>query len=142
MFLKRLLAICVFISVAFCTYSACAAQYHVHKNTPHKSFSKKIDGKGLITEYYTYFYGDEIVMKHTVSFLANGQININGGCTVHFKANTPEKSWNNSSKNDKGQTIVTCYYYSGKIKAVFTITNQGNGNMQVNYVPQIVDPNI
>ena len=46
MFLKRLLAICVFISVAFCTYSACAAQYHVHKNTPHKSFSKKIDEKG------------------------------------------------------------------------------------------------
>ncbi len=140
MFYKRIIALFVFMSLALSVFAA--TQYHVHKNAPHKSFSKNIDDKGLITEYYTYFYGDEIVMKHTVSFLANGQININGGCAIHFKANTPDKSWNNTSKNDKGQTIVTCYYYSGKIKAVFTITNKGNGNTTVNYVPSIVDPNI
>lgn len=138
---KKLLLVCFIFSFAFVGFSY-AQTYHVHKNAPHKSFSKKLDEKGLITEYYTYFYGDEIVIKHTVSFLANGQININGGCSVHFKANTPDKSWNNTSKNAKGQTVVTCYYYQGKIKAVFTITNNGNGNYNVNYSPEIVDPNI
>ncbi len=142
MILKRLFAVCIFISIIFCSFSVSAAQYHIHKNAPHKSFSKKLDSKGLITEYYTYFYGDEIIMKHTVSFLANGQININGNCTHNFKINTPNTGWNNTTKNDKGQTIVSCYYYQGKVKAVFTITNHGNGNMTVNYTPQIVDPNI
>ena len=142
MFFKRLLAVCLFVSVVFCAFSASAAQYHIHKNAPHKSYSKKLDAKGLITEYYTDFYGGEIIMKHTVSFLANGQININGYCTPHIKINTPDKGWNNTTKNDKGQTVVTCYYYSGKIKAVFTITNNGNGNYNVNYTPVIVDPNI
>ena len=142
MFLKKVIAVCIFVSIVFFSFSASAAQYHIHKNAPHKSFSKKLDEKGLITEYYTYFYGDEIIMKHTVSFLANGQININGGCTHHFKINTPNKGWNNTTKNSKGQTVVTCYYYQGKVKAVFTITNNGNGNYNINYAPEIVDPNI
>ena len=138
---KKLLLVCFIFSLAFVGFSF-AQTYHVHKNAPHKSFSKKLDEKGLITEYYTYFYGDEIIMKHTVSFLANGQININGGCTTHFKTNTPDKGWNNTTKNSKGQTVVTCYYYQGKVKAVFTITNNGNGNYNINYTPEIVDPNI
>ena len=94
MILKRLFTVYLFIFIAFCAFSVSAAEYHVHKNAPHRSYSKKLDAKGLITEYYTHFYGDEIVMKHTVSFLANGQININGGCTVNYKTNTPDKGWN------------------------------------------------
>ena len=130
------------MSLAFTAFSVAQPRYHVHKNAPHRSYSNKIDSAGLITDYITYFYGDEIEMKHRVSFLANGQININGTCTANFRVNTPDKGWNNTSKNAKGQTIVTCYYFQGKIKAVFTITNRGNGNMTVNYAPSIVDPNI
>ena len=126
---KKILFICFFISFAFLSFSFAQTQYHIHKNAPHRSFSNKIDAKGLITDYITYFYGDEIIMKHRVSFLANGQININGNCTTNFKVRTPDKGWNNTSKNGN-QTIVTCYYYQGKIKAAFTISNNGNGNFQ------------
>ena len=140
MLYKKLLAVCFFLSLALCAFSA--TPYHIHKNAPHRSFSKKIDAQGLITDYYTYFYGDEMLMQHRVSFLANGQININGTCTAYFKTNTPDKGWNKTIKNDKGQTVVTCYYFQGKVRAVFTITNKGNGNMSVNYYGEIVDPNI
>ena len=94
-----------------------------------------------MTEYITYFYGDEIEMKHTVSFLANGNVNINGSCKANYNTNTPSKSWSNSRKAN-GQTIMDFYYFNGKIKATFTLTPLRNGITNVNYNTLVVDPNI
>lgn len=116
-------------------------EYHIHKNAPARSVTNKLDPQGLITEYITYFYGDEIEMKHTVSFLANGNINVNGNIKANFQTNTPAKSWSNSRKVN-GQTIMDFYYYNGKIKATFTFTPLGNGSTNVNYNTIVVDPNI
>ena len=116
-------------------------EYHIHKNAPARSVTNKLDPQGLITEYITYFYGDEIEMKHTVSFLANGNINVNGNIKANFQTNTPAKSWSNSRKVN-GQTIMDFYYYNGKIKATFTFTPLGNGSTNVNYNTTVVDPNI
>ena len=141
MILKRLFTVYLFIFIAFCAFSVSAAEYHVHKNAPHRSYSKKLDAKGLITEYYTHFYGDEIVMKHTVSFLANGNVNVNGNIKANFKTNTPAKSWSNS-KQVNGQTIMDFYYFNGKIKATFTITPLNNGTTNVKYDCNVLDHNI
>ncbi|MBP5469111.1 MAG: hypothetical protein J6Z11_07700, partial [Candidatus Riflebacteria bacterium] len=115
--------------------------YHIHKNAPARTFTNKLDPQGAMTEYITYFYGDEIEMKHTVSFLANGSVNINGSCKANFTANTPSKSWSNSKKVN-GQTIMEFYYFNGKIKASFTLTPLRNGTTNVTYNTLVVDPNI
>ena len=116
-------------------------EYHIHKNAPARTFTNKLDPQGTMTEYITYFYGDEIEMKHTVSFLANGNVNINGSCKANFTANTPSKSWSNSKKVN-GQTIMEFYYFNGKIKASFTLTPLRNGATNVTYNTLVVDPNI
>ncbi|MBQ3644644.1 MAG: hypothetical protein II961_08615 [Candidatus Riflebacteria bacterium] len=116
-------------------------EYHIHKNAPARTITNKLDPQGSMTEYITYFYGDEIEMKHTVSFLANGNVNINGSCKANFTANTPSKSWSNSKKVN-GQTIMEFYYFNGKIKASFTLTPLRNGATNVNYNTLVVDPNI
>ena len=116
-------------------------EYHIHKNAPARTLTNKLDPQGSMTEYITYFYGDEIEMKHTVSFLANGNVNINGSCKANFTANTPSKSWSNSKKVN-GQTIMEFYYFNGKIKASFTLTPLRNGATNVTYNTLVVDPNI
>lgn len=116
-------------------------EYHIHKNAPARTITNKLDPQGTMTEYITYFYGDEIEMKHTVSFLANGNVNINGSCKANFTANTPSKSWSNSKKVN-GQTIMEFYYFNGKIKASFTLTPLRNGATNVTYNTLVVDPNI
>ena len=116
-------------------------EYHIHKNAPARTLTNKLDPQGSMTEYITYFYGDEIEMKHTVSFLANGNVNINGSCKANFTANTPSKSWSNSKKVN-GQTVMEFYYFNGKIKASFTLTPLRNGATNVTYNTLVVDPNI
>ncbi len=115
--------------------------YHIHKNAPARTITNKLDPQGTMTEYITYFYGDEIEMKHTVAFLANGSVNINGSCKANFTTNTPSKSWSNSKKVN-GQTIMEFYYFNGKIKASFTLIPLRNGATNVNYNTHVVDPNI
>ncbi len=83
-------------------------EYHIHKNAPPRTVTNKLDPQGAMTEYITYFYGDEIELKHTVAFLANGNVNINGTCKANFTTNTPNKSWSNSRKAN-GQTIMEFY---------------------------------
>ena len=117
------------------------SDFHVHKNAPARSVTNKLDPQGLMTEYITYFYGDEIEMRHTVSFLANGSVNVNGNIKANYQTNTPAKSWSNSRKVN-GQTIMDFYYYNGKIKATFTLTPLSNGSTNVNYYTTVVDPNI
>ena len=116
-------------------------EYHIHKNAPARTVTNKLDPQGAMTEYITYFYGDEIEMKHTVSFLANGNVNINGTCKANFTTNTPSKSWSNS-RTVNGQTVMEFYYFNGKIKASFTLTPLRNGTTNVNYNTSVVDPNI
>ncbi|MBR4570922.1 MAG: hypothetical protein IKO19_09725 [Candidatus Riflebacteria bacterium] len=116
-------------------------EYHIHKNAPARTLTNKLDPQGAMTEYITYFYGDEIEMKHTVSFLANGNVNINGSCKANYTTNTPSKSWSNSKKVN-GQTIMEFYYFNGKIKASFTLTPLRNGATNVTYNTLVVDPNI
>ena len=116
-------------------------EYHIHKNAPARTVTNKLDPQGLMTEYITYFYGDEIEMKHTVSFLANGSVNVNGNIKANFQTNTPAKSWSNS-RNVNGQTIMDFYYYNGKIKATFTLTPLRNGTTNIGYNCNVLDPNI
>ena len=116
-------------------------EYHIHKNAPARTLTNKLDPQGSMTEYITYFYGDEIEMKHTVSFLANGNVNINGSCKANYTTNTPSKSWSNSKKVN-GQTIMEFYYFNGKIKASFTLTPLRNGATNVTYNTLVLDPNI
>ena len=117
------------------------SDFHVHKNAPHNTVTNKLDPQGSVQEYTTYLYGDEIILKHTLTFYPNGSYNINANCKANYKTNTPNKVVPNTRQ--QGNLWITEFtYYGGKIKSTFTLTPLGNNVWGIDYKWRIIDPNI
>ena len=114
---------------------------HIHKNIPPRTETTNLDSVGSVQEYTTYLYGDEIILRHILTFYPNGTYNINGKVTANYKTITPVKVVSNSRQ--QGNLWITEFtYFEGKIKSVFTLTPLGNNRWHIDYKMNIIDPNI
>ena len=114
---------------------------HIHKNIPPRTETIKLDPIGSVQEYTTYLYGDEIILKHTLTFYPNGSYNINANCKANYKTNTPNRVVPNTRQ--QGNLWITEFtFFEGKIKSVFTLTPLGNNRWHIDYKMNIIDPNI
>ena len=114
---------------------------HIHKDIPPRTETTKLDPIGSVQEYTTYLYGDEIILKHTLTFYPNGSYNINANCKANYKTNTPNKVVPNTRQ--QGNLWITEFtFFEGKIKSVFTLTPLGNNRWHIDYKMNIIDHNI
>ena len=114
---------------------------HIHKDIPPRTETTKLDPIGSVQEYTTYLYGDEIILKHTLTFYPNGTYNINANCKANYKTNTPNKVVPNTRQ--QGNLWITEFtFFEGKIKSVFTLTPLGNNRWHIDYKMNIIDHNI
>ena len=114
---------------------------HIHKDIPPRTETTKLDPIGSVQEYTTYLYGDEIILKHTLTFYPNGSYNINANYKANYKTNTPNKVVPNTRQ--QGNLWITEFtFFEGKIKSVFTLTPLGNNRWHIDYKMNIIDHNI
>ena len=114
---------------------------HIHKDIPPRTETTKLDPIGSVQEYTTYLYGDEIILRHILTFYPNGTYNINGKVTANYKTITPVKVVSNSRQ--QGNLWITEFtFFEGKIKSVFTLTPLGNNRWHIDYKMNIIDHNI
>lgn len=117
------------------------SDYHVHKNAPHNTVVNRLDPQGSRQEYITYLYGDEITLKHTITFYPNGSYYINAEVKSNYKTITPPTVVGNT-KQYANYSVTEFSIYNGKIITTFTLTPQRNGMWKIDYKWKIVDPNI
>ena len=117
------------------------SDYHVHKNAPHNTVVNRLDPQGSRQEYITYLYGDEITLKHTITFYPNGSYYINAEVKSNYKTITPPTVVGNT-KQYANYSVTEFSIYNGKIITTFTLTPQRNGMWKIDYKWKIVDPNL
>ena len=117
------------------------SDYHVHKNAPHNTVVNKLDPQGSRQEYITYLYGDEITLKHLITFYPNGSYYINAEVKANYKTITPPTVVGNT-KQFANYSVTEFSIYNGKIITTFTLTPKGNNYWNIDYKWRIVDPNI
>ncbi len=117
------------------------SDYHVHKNAPHNTVINKLDPMGSRQEYITYLYGDEITLKHLITFYPNGSYYINAEVKANYKTITPPTVVGNT-KQYANYSVTEFSIYNGKIITTFTLTPQRNGMWNIDYKWRIIDPNI
>lgn len=117
------------------------SDFHVHKNAPHNTVTNKLDPQGSVQEYITYLYGDEIILKHTITFYPNGSYYINAEVKSNYKTITPPTVVGNT-KQYANYSVTEFSIYNGKIITTFTLTPQRNGMWKIDYKWKIIDPNI
>ena len=116
-------------------------EYHVHKNAPHRTDIKKLDPQGSVQEYITYLFGDEIILKHTLSFFPNGTYRIDANYSANYKTINPANVVSKTTQH--GNVYVTEFTaYGGKIIYTFTLTAQGNNFWRIDYKWKMTDPNL
>ena len=117
------------------------SDFHVHKNEPHNTVVNRLDPQGSVQEYITYLYGDEIILKHTITFYPNGSYYINAEVKSNYKTITPPTVVGNT-KQYANYSVTEFSIYNGKIITTFTLTPQRNGMWKIDYKWKIIDPNI